>query len=253
LDPNLLVQISCRGKGYFLIDNINWEKAVGNHKPKAEEYIRILFTNLGLTVKIKEVRQISCVTLDISQFCNMGFKDDEKGNGKGGWTDDGPDNDLESIPIGNVKFKGISFSIIDAVKNQGKSCIVLKSEHSKWGLKEVKGIKVNQTTPYLYFLQATAYTKVNENPAKYIVNYRGGEKVEISVITGKNVDEWWNLMYDISEAEIAWTSRNPVAGVGLWLFPWKNPNPDKKIESIDIVSNEKVSSILCLVAISIEK
>jgi beta-galactosidase len=181
----------------------------------------------------------------------MAFTDDEEGNEKGGWTDQG-DNDLKSLPVGNVKFKGVSFSIIDPLKNKGKSCIILKGEHSKWGLREVRGIKINQTTPYLYFLHSSAWTRPEEI-AKYVINYTGGEKIEIPIVGGKNVDEWWKPLSDISEAEIGWLGPNPVAGeVCLWLFAWKNPNPTKEIESIDIVSNEKVSSILGLVAISIE-
>jgi beta-galactosidase len=241
------------GQGYFLIDNINWEKTEVGHKTKAETYIKNLFVNLGLLVKVKEVKEVNCIPIDISQFCNMGFKDEKEGDERGGWTDQGS-NDLRSLPIGGVKFKGISFSIIDPLKNKEKSCIILKSEHSKWGLKEAKGIKVQQKTPYVYFLHSSAWTKSGEEIAKYIINYTGGEKVEIPIIGGKNVDEWWKPVSDILEAEIGWSGPNPSVGeVGLWLFPWKNPKPEKEIESIDIVSNEKVSSILGLVAISVEK
>jgi beta-galactosidase len=205
-------------------------------------------------IERKKVRQVNCIPIDISKFCNMGFVDDKAGDGKGGWADQGAENDLRSVPLGNVEFKGVLFLIIDPMKNQGKSCIVLKGEHSQWGVKEAKGIKVNLTTPCLYFLHSCAWTKQGEEIAKYVVNYTSGEKIEIPIVGGKNVNDWWASMSDIQEAEMAWSGPNLSAGeVCLWLFPWKNPKPDKEIESIDIVSNEKVSGVLGLVAISAEK
>ncbi|HDN97980.1 MAG TPA: hypothetical protein ENG68_02370 [bacterium] len=253
LDPPLLVKIPS-GKGYFLIDQINWENASGSHKVKAKEYLRILFTNLGVPVKVKlSTSKKRYFSIDISSFCNMGFADEEVGDGKGGWTDQGPTNDLRTIPLGKVNFKGVSFFIIDPQKNNGKSCIVLKSIHSPWGIEKIKGIKVGRKTPFLYFLHASAWTKGGEEMAKYIINYEGGEKIEIPIIGGRNVGEWWRPVSDLPEAKIAWQGINPEAGnIGLWLFTWKNPFPEKKIESIDIESNNK-TGILCLVAISGEE
>jgi hypothetical protein len=252
LDPSLLIKFPS-GEGYFLVDQINWENVSGSNKKKAKDYLRNLFTNLGLTIRVRTERAKTCFPIDISPFCNMGFADEKAGDRKGGWTDQGPKNDLRVVPVGEVKFKGISFSIIDPDKNQGKSCIVLKSEHSPWGIEKIKGVKVGRATPFLYFLQASAYIKSGEEMAKYIINYKGGEKIEIPIIGGKNIGEWWKPVPDLPEAEVAWEGPNPQVGtVGLYLFTWKNPFAEREIETIDIESNNK-RSVPCLVAISGER
>ena len=42
--------------------------------------------------------------VDFSSVANMGFADAAAGDGKGGWTDQGPENDLSMFPTGNQVF-----------------------------------------------------------------------------------------------------------------------------------------------------
>ncbi|MBR0459903.1 MAG: hypothetical protein IJJ26_11755, partial [Victivallales bacterium] len=63
--------------------------------------------------------------LDLRPACNMGFRDEVEDDNKGGWTDQGPANDLRMFPVGSQTFCNTTFDIVDPKKNAGKSCIVL--------------------------------------------------------------------------------------------------------------------------------
>lgn len=250
LNPALLLEVPA-GKGRFLVDQVRWDSAEGNHRVKAMEYVRVLFANLGVPVKAKAEKPKKCESVDIARFCNMGFADETAGDGKGGWTDQGS-NDLRAVPVGRVMLRGVSFNIIDPGANQGRSCIVLKSLHSKWGIERAAGIEVKCKARALHFLHASAWTRGGEEMARYIVRYEDGTEQAIPIVGKKNIGEWWRPMIDLPQAAVAWSGPNPEAGrAGLYAFPWKNPSPDKTIATIDIESaNGK--SMPCLVAISAE-
>ena len=72
-----------------------------------------------------EVRVSEPIPLD--QVANMGFADDVAGDGKGGWTDQGAENDLSMLPVGRHRLGGIDFEIIDPAKNNGRSVLTMRA------------------------------------------------------------------------------------------------------------------------------
>ena len=76
-----------------------------------------------------EMRQ-TFKTLDLTAVANRGFADDVSGDGKGGWTDQGAQNDLSGFDLrGKSNLKGVEFDIIDPEKNGGRSCVVLRGQN----------------------------------------------------------------------------------------------------------------------------
>lgn len=70
----------------------------------------------GLEFTIEE-EPLKSIPVSIASAANMGFRDDSADDGKGGWTDQGPGNDLSCMEPGNVTLTGIEFNIADPGKS----------------------------------------------------------------------------------------------------------------------------------------
>lgn len=188
------------------------------------------------------MHQWLCV--DIKKFTNMGFADDVAGDGKGGWTDEGPNNDLRTMPVGKQKFYGVPFDIIDPAENNGKSIIVLKSQNSPLFPTSVNSIPVNKKSRAIYFLHSSAWTRPEEI-AHYLIRYEDGETLKVPVIGNQNIADWWTPPLSEEVSKPVPVKVEPILTKNPWryirVFEWLNPWPEKKILSIDFVSEGKLS------------
>jgi len=190
------------------------------------------------------------VPVDIAPFCNMGFVDEKAGDGVGGWIDDGPTHDLRFLPVGEQKFAGIYFKIIDPAKNNGKSTIVIGGRTIKRPAVEGIGVELENVTN-LYFLHAAAWPKRGEM-GYYLIHYADGSTVRIPLVNMDNIADWYQVRTKLTNAFLAWghfLDADKVF-VGLYLYKWPNPYPDKKITAFDFVST--TNSVLLLVALTAE-
>jgi len=204
---------------------------------------------LGSSTKVKPAKPEdwqNYFSVYLGEAANMTFKDKTPDDKKGGWTDQG-ENDMRHLPVGDIMFKGKPFQVIDPqdtvhVELQ-KSCIVLRDgTHKTWLPKERLNIKVEHKAKELMFLQCLAWASVKEEGQQvgtYEINYEDGTKVDIPLQLNKNIADWWHAR-DLPEAEVAWQGKNdayPDVPIGIYLFTWKNPHPDKKIASLSMKSN----------------
>ena len=72
--------------------------------------------------------------------------------------------------------------------------------------------------------------------------------VDAPIIGGKNISEW-HRPNPSGAVPLAWTGRNGVADIGVYLFEWENPRPELAIERIDFVSADK-GPVLGLIAVT---
>ena len=79
-------------------------------------------SRIDLAVTVETVRSMP---VDISQAVNFGFADDVADDGRGGWSDQGENNDLRSFTQRKVHLENITFDIIDPARNGGKAAIVM--------------------------------------------------------------------------------------------------------------------------------
>jgi hypothetical protein len=188
--------------------------------------------------------------VDLSKHANRGFVDEVAADGKGGWDDGGPQNDMRALKTGKQRLAGVPFDIINPAGNNGRGCIVLSGGILIWAPAAASGIPVNQKTKAFNFLHAYGYGKEGETCAKYIIKYDDGSIVEIPLICGKNIDSWWGSR-KLDDAEVAWSGKNPAAGtISVYSYRWQNPHPDKKVAAIDFVSMNTGNTIPILVAIT---
>jgi hypothetical protein len=178
--------------------------------------------------------------IDLKKVANMAFEDDQADNKKGGWTDQGPHNDLKGLSSGEKIFNDIPFEIINPVLNNNKSCVVLRNKYRPYFPLESKPITINRKAQVLCLLMTCAWSgEYNKNIASFIVRYKDSTFYsEIPVTYGKHVGGWWNPS-PVSVGKVAWKASNSSADIGLYSFGWVNPYPNKEIKEIQLVSAAK--------------
>ncbi len=173
--------------------------------------------------------------IDLRPFANRGFADDVEGDGKGGWGDGGPNNDLRDFTLyGTQYFCGVEFDIINPAANDDKSCIVLSGQHDPQLPLSVE-LDVNQKAGGVYFLHAVSWA--NASSGKYIFSYADGTEYAHELVLKQYIADWWGVT-QADNLRTAWEGTAPNAGlISLGLFALENPYPEKEIAKLKLVSN----------------
>ena len=201
-----------------------------------------------------------CEPVDISAFCNMSFDDKVAGDQKGGCHDDG---DCWLFPKGQVRLRGVPFSIVDPAKNREKSCVVLKGIEKPFFPEAVRNIRVGKRFRHLFFFHGTAYNTKMEGRAvlAYVLHFEGNQTRTFSLRQGIDIGEWKidsrvesDVLPDLPAARAARPFKPGREGqwgkgasgyVTAWQNTVKEPGVEAegggqrglaKLESIDIVS-----------------
>ena len=179
----------------------------------------------------KETNQFYPISL--RSAANMGFVDETSGDGKGGWTDQGPKNDLRALSPGVKTFHSWPFRILDPEKNGGRSCVIFKGKNSPFG-KEKIVLPVNRVCNAVALLNACAWAKTGTVAATVEVVPADGKTMRFPLVVGKQTDDWWNPK-PISDAEIAWIAGSNNGEIGLYstVLKWEKP---AMVRSVSIVS-----------------
>jgi len=93
----------------------------------------------------------------------------------------------------------------------------------------------------IWFLHsASDYPTVGESAVgRYEVMYSDGEFEEIPIVIGQTVLDWYRPL-PTGKLMVGWDDGDYL---GITLFAWRNPHPDKTVEAIRLVSNGTVSVI----------
>jgi hypothetical protein len=130
----------------------------------------------------------------------------------------------------------------------------------------VEGIDVGQMFARLHILHATAWQVPDGTLiATYTIHYADKTRATIDVVYGKDVRDWWDAgdPRDTTRGKRVWQGRNdaikglarPNITIRLFLTSWENPQPRKKVVSIDYTAAdmEKNQAAPFCVAMTIEK
>ena len=165
------------------------------------------------------LRKILSNPVDISDVVNMGFRDDVAGDGKGGWTDQGPGNDLRAFQEKTVAAGGSIFRITDPEKNAGKSVIVLGRTFPR----EVT-LPVSGRGRYLQLLHATGWT-VPGTAGEITVTFADGSSQKIEVVSFRDVGNWWDPS-NYPNGAVIWHGKNRLANLGLYVSQFRLDRED---------------------------
>ena len=181
--------------------------------------------------------------VDLGSAANIGLEDKVAGDEKGGWNDGGPSNSLNEFPVGRRSFLGVPFDIRDPARFPDRVGIHLYAKkHGEFYPKEVS-IPINRKAAALYFLQASAWgdrKAENNRVAAYILTYEDGSTTEQPIRAGQELFGWYYLGRNKNPACLpAWTGMNRKGkDVGIALYEWANPSPEKKIARLTLRSLE---------------
>jgi hypothetical protein len=199
--------------------------------------------SLALATAFAGEREMIC--LDLQSQCNQKLKEILH-NG-------GPGNDLADLPTGKQKLDGVTFEI-------GAGMIQLGSTEVKNKPDRVEGIPVNQTFERLHLLHAAAFSmEDNVVVGLYVVHYDDNSSEKFEMVFGQDLGDWWFGPEDREPArcKVAWVGNNEPAKstnrkVRLYHMTWKNPKPDRKVVSMDmLVADGSVCAPFC-VAMTVE-
>jgi hypothetical protein len=223
-----------------------------NRKFKSETFsIRFNFsqskgkvTDSSINLQIRK-EYPEAAKIDISPVVNMAFRDDISDDKKGGWTDQGPGNDMRMLKTGGRRFSGIPFDIIDPAKNNNKSCIVLSGPDREYFPKEVEVDGKDQSFKYLYFLHSAAWAKSEKIFGNVEVLHNDGSTSKFDVKGKRDVFDWW-APYSYPNGAVVWTGENQRSYVGLFMSKFEIA--EKPISKIKISSTG--NAVWMIVALS---
>lgn len=238
-----MATLECKGDMSVLIHDYrprpnNFSLLLGMPKASAE------LSQLSLNVTFHTYQ---ATPLDLRKAANMGFADDTAADGVGGWTDQGPENDLRMIPTGRQRFRGTDFAIIDPQTNDGKSCIALAGAARTYFPQSATAELTDAPRGnWLFLLHATAWGSSSQDLGQINVTYQNGGRQDIPVRAGLDVGNWWGPNTR-TNGEVVWTGENRSSFVGLYRSAYQLEN--KPIKRIAFTS--AVNAVWMIVAASV--
>jgi len=191
-------------------------------------------------------------TLDLRPWCNRGFMDSVAGDGQGGWTDQGADNSLDSVPWGPQILCGVPADLLRYDEVENKTCLVLSSKHLRpgFGAEKAENIPVNQLVKKLYFFHTAAWSAAGGRALDYRIHYTDGTALTVPVVSGRDIGDWWIDRGDNALLRKQVAFKNSL-NRGFYIMAWSNPYPEREVKSLDIVSaNGDVIAVV--IAITVE-
>lgn len=188
--------------------------------------------------------------VDISGVTNRAWADEVAGDGIGGWSDQGPGNDMSCLnTFGIQTMYGINFNIINPKENNGTSCIMMRGMNDQSVPTDVT-IPVNAEAHGIYFLHTAPWANDKlTDLGSYTIVFGDGTEEEIKVSDGDNVFNWWGKGVS-DHAVTVWTGDNSSATVGLDMFPY-DLGAKKTIKEIRVHTNGIDTPYLGIAAITL--
>ncbi|MDR1283859.1 MAG: hypothetical protein LBK99_24035, partial [Opitutaceae bacterium] len=237
--------------GLLVQDQRGWKQdawTVRIRFPLTENRLR----QAGLDVTLRHAPWRS-TPVSLRAQANRGFHDGVPGDGQGGWTDQGPANDLAAMTPGKLGTAGVTFDIIDPAANDGRASLVLGGP-ARNGVPRAASIPVPGGPVWrnLYLLHAGAWLPpAGGQPAGTLrIRYADGSGSAHEVRANRDVGNWW-LPATLPNGAVGWTGENascpvvglyvsrftleekPVAGVelegadaSLWMIAGMSGSPD---------------------------
>lgn len=162
--------------------------------------LRKLFLNIGLQdtagkfhVRSLRLEQLG-VPLDLSSVADRLLNDDVAGDGKGGWSDQGPLQDgrkFRQLVWKSPLFSGVPFR----VKVEEKCVVAMHSPHLPGGRKSAAvSVPNSSSARYLYLLHTLAWAPRDQREIGSVtVTYENGETVGIPIVNLVDTADWFSV------------------------------------------------------------
>jgi len=192
--------------------------------------------------------------IPLSDQANMGFADPVANDGKGGWTDRGPGDDMEGFQPGIRSFGGMEFDVVDPEKNNGKAILTFAAKNVfPNGLKNavLNLDSKNISGKHFYLLHSASYANSKNTPpvGDVEIEFENGKKQKVVPRIGIDVDDWWRCSF-LTNAVPIYTRRNAAGKVAVYLSKFRLDEPQIPIRSIRIIPSGKAIWIIVGISVS---
>lgn len=185
-------------------------------------------------------------SIDLREVANIDFHGDGA-EGVTGWIGQG-ENDLSGLPVGEQRFEDIPFEIVDPANHNRRAAVGLG-----WspGYQEGVSIRVDGPARSIYFLHGFSGGTSDGLVGKMVARYSDGSHSTQYIHAGCQINNWFmpapNNPYDGGNAankkgshlRVGWQGANrKFFNVGLHVYGWNNPYPEKQIATLDFVAAE---------------
>ena len=206
------------------------------------------------SVELDEIKKSKFDKIDLRPYANRSFVDDVAGDMTGGWSDQGPDNDMRNFDLfGDVEILGIPFSIIPQGENNGKSVLAVRGKDNMELPKRVE-IPYNKKTAGAYLLQSAPYAfNAGHFVGRYSFEYTDGTIAYTDVISSQQISDFFGSGIP-AYGKRAWLGDNKYASengykINCSLFALRNPHTDKVVKNL-IIETEGNSSFIMIVGLT---
>ncbi len=184
-------------QGKLKIGTFDWEKVeFSAFVPADAKSIRL---HLGFqdsagklfvrNLKVESAERI----LSLAPVANMDYCDETASDGKGGWSDQGPENDARTFKFKQTQYGKVPFHPVDPAKNGGRAVVVFQSTRLPGGPATVELIPggKKEEAKYLYLLHTLCWGNSGKLAGSIDITGAKG-KQSFSIERGRDVADWWN-------------------------------------------------------------
>lgn len=206
------------------------------------------------SVELNELKKSKFEKIDLRPYANRAFADNVEGDMTGGWSDQGPENDMRNFDLyGDVEILGIPFDIIPQGENGGKSVLAIRGKDNMELPKRVE-IPYNKKTAGVYFLQSAPFAFSSGHwVGRYSFEYTDGTIAYTDVLSAYQISDFFGSSVP-QYGKTAWLGDNKFANangyrINLSMFALKNPHPDKDVKNL-VIETEGNSSFIMIVGLT---
>lgn len=178
--------------------------------------------------------------IPLGGVANRDLVDEIAADGKGGWSDQGPDNSLTGFPRGEQEFAGIPFSI----PAEGPAVVMLKGEKQP-DLPPKVTIPGGAAQGRALYILCGYVWGAEDKVARVTVAFENGQTQEVELKWDTHISGWWGPE-ELDKAVVAWTGVNKRGvTVGVYLTAI-NLDAREPIESVTFRAAKNEGSLALL-------
>lgn len=148
------------------------------------------------TITYRSIRLEAPDTIvDLRKSANMAYADETSADGRGGWSDQGRNNDASAFKFENKVYAGIPFAPLDPQANGDTSVITFASDRFPGGVKTTEVDLTRSAThgKYLYLLHTLTWGYRFKDVVGYVdLLGKNGQTLTIPVRGSLDIGDWWN-------------------------------------------------------------
>lgn len=183
--------------------------------------------------------------VDLRSSYNVSLAENSDGTG---WVGYGSEHDLQNAPTGEVRLNGTLFRLADST-SQPSALMLAGNLTTSSGAACPKSVVISlgRNAEQLIFLHCTGWqVEQNKEVGQYLVRYADGMQETIPLLYGVHIRAWDDEGMAV-RSRIAWEGTTQAGKrARLRTFTWQNPNPNKRIESVEFRAVDPVAAPVLL-------